>query len=213
MLNIVKHPLISHHLSIIRDKKTNSEQFRNSVKKLSNILSVEATKNLLLEEINIFTPICETKVEQIKNDVDVFVVPILRAGLGISETLYDLLPFARVQHLGMYRNEKTLEPVWYYNKLPQNFKNTSNTFVYICDPMLATGGSAYEAIKLYVDRKVPEKNITFLNLISAPEGVEKIQNAFPNINIFTCSLDEKLNEKGYIVPGLGDAGDRIFNTI
>lgn len=213
MLNIVNHSLVSHNLSIIRNKDTNCENFRNSVKKLSNILGVEATKNLPIEEIETYTPICKTKVKQIKHSIDVFIVPILRAGLGISETLSDLLPFAKVQHLGMYRDEKTLEPVWYYNKLPKNFRNPDNTFVYICDPMLATGGSAYEAIKLYVDKKVPQKNITFLNLISAPEGVEKLKKAFPKINIFTCSLDERLNEKGYIVPGLGDAGDRIFNTI
>lgn len=213
MLSILKHPLVLSHLSIIRNKDTNSEQFRNSVKKLSNILSIEATRNLPLEEVEVSTPICKAKVKQIKQDIDIFIVPILRAGLGISETLYDLLPFAKVQHLGMYRNEKTLEPVWYYNKLPQNFRNPNNSFVYICDPMLATGGSAYEAIKLYIDRKIPQKNITFLNLISAPEGVEKLKKAFPEINIFTCSLDERLNDKGYIVPGLGDAGDRIFNSI
>ncbi len=213
MLNIIKHPLISNCLSIIRDKNTSSEQFRNNVKKLSIILAIEAIKNLPLEEIEISTPICETKAKQIRKDIDVFIVPILRAGLGISETLYDLLPFAKVQHLGMYRDEKTLEPVWYYNKLPKSFKNPANTFVYICDPMLATGGSAYEAIKLYVDKKVPQKNIIFINLISAPEGVKKLQYAFPDVNIFTCSLDERLNENGYIVPGLGDAGDRIFNTV
>ena len=149
----------------------------------------------------------------IDDNNEIYVVPILRAGLAISNNVCNFLPFFKVQHLGMYRNEKTLEPVWYYNKLPETFKKPKNTYVYICDPMLATGGSIIEAIKLYISKGVPESNITLLNIISAPEGINKVKNLYANINMYTTAIDEKLNDIGYIVPGLGDAGDRFFNTL
>ena len=213
-VELVKNPLVEHNLSIIRNKNTDNTLFRNSIKNLSIILGIESTKNLPLKDVEIETPIQKTTVKIIdRENTNIFIVPILRAGLGISEHLYKILPFSTIQHLGMYRDEKTLQPVWYYNKLPNDFKNAENTFVYICDPMLATGGSITEAIKLYIQRGIPEQNITILNIISAPEGIEKVINSFPKVKIYTTNIDEKLNEKGYIVPGLGDAGDRIFNTI
>ncbi len=210
--NIIKNPIIEHNLSIIRNKNTDSISFRNAIFLLAKILSSNAINNLPLKEIEIQTPVAKTKTKVIDASIEIFVAPVLRAGLAISEALLDFLPFYKVQHLGMYRNEETLEPVWYYNKLPKNFSKPENTYVYICDPMLATGGSSFESIKLYVEKGVPEGNITLINIISAPEGVEKILNNFPKVNIYTTAVDEKLNEKGYIIPGLGDAGDRFFNT-
>lgn len=213
--NIIElnNPLIHHYLSIIRNKNTDSFNFRHAIGIIGNLLSFTAIENLPLKNVQIETPVATANCKTIDTNIDIFIVPILRAGLGIANSLFDILPFAKMQHLGMYRNEKTLEPVWYYNKLPKTFKNPKNTFVYICDPMLATGGSITEAIKLYIEKGVPQENITTLNLICAPEGLNKISNKFPNIRIITACIDEKLNEKGYIVPGLGDAGDRIFNTL
>ena len=207
------NPLISHYLSVIRNKDTDNISFRRAIKIISDALSVEAVKNLPLKEITVETPVSQTKSEIIRDDIDIFVVPILRAGLGISNSLFDILPFAKMQHLGMCRNEKTLKPNWYYNKLPVKFRDPKNTFVYICDPMLATGGSIIEAIKLYVNADVPQENITTLNIICAPEGLKKLNEEFPKVKTITASVDERLNEKGYIIPGLGDAGDRIFNTL
>ena len=212
-INEVNNPLISHYLSVIRNKNTDNVNFRRAINIIADILAIEAVKNLPLKSVDIQTPVALAKCEEIDDDIDVFVVPILRAGLGISDNLFNILPFAKMQHLGMYRNEKTLEPVWYYNKLPQNFKNPQKTFVYICDPMLATGGSIIEAIKLYIEKGVPQENITTLNVICAPEGLAKLMDSFPKVNVVAASIDESLNEKGYIVPGLGDAGDRIFNTL
>lgn len=210
---LIDNPLVQHNLSIIRNKNTDSVSFRNSIKILSTILSIEAISNLPLKKDNVDTPIEKTEVQVIDNSANVFVVPILRAGLGIAQHLYDLLPFSTIQHLGMYRNEETLEPVWYYNKLPTTFKNVDNTYVYLCDPMLATGGSIAEAVKLYISKCVSQKNIRILSIISAPEGLIKVNKMFPEVKIYTTCIDKGLNEKGYIVPGLGDAGDRIFGTI
>lgn len=212
-VTVINNPLTQHYLSTIRSKNSSILEFKTAIEILGNILAINSTQNLPLEEIETETPIITTKTKIIDSKIDIFIAPILRAGLGISQSLVNILPFAKVQHLGMYRNEKTLEPVWYYNKLPQNFKNPQNSFVYIYDPMLATGGSAIEVIKLYIEKNIPQENITFINLICAPEGLNKITTLFPKIKVFTCSIDEKLNKKGYIVPGLGDAGDRIFNTI
>ena len=212
-VTVINNPLTQHYLSTIRNKNSSILEFKTAIEILGNILAINSTQNLPLEEVETETPIITTKTKIIDSKINIFIAPILRAGLGISQSLVNILPFAKVQHLGMYRNEKTLEPVWYYNKLPQNFKNPQNSFVYICDPMLATGGSAIEVIKLYIEKNIPQENITFINLICSPEGLNRITTLFPKIKIFTCSIDEKLNEKGYIVPGLGDAGDRIFNTI
>lgn len=211
-VNLIKNPLVEHNLSIIRNKNTNSKDFREAMSKLADILAINATQNLPLKEIETETPIIKTTTKVIDDNNEIYIVPILRAGLAISNNVCNFLPFCKVQHLGMYRNEKTLEPVWYYNKLPETFKKPKNTYVYICDPMLATGGSIMEAIKLYINKGVSENNITLLNIISAPEGINKVKNSYPNINMYTTAIDEKLNDNGYIVPGLGDAGDRFFNT-
>ena len=211
-VNLIKNPLVEHNLSIIRNKNTNSKDFREAISKLADILAINATQNLPLKEIETETPIIKTTTKVIDDNNEIYVVLILRAGLAISNNVCNFLPFFKVQHLGMYRNEKTLEPVWYYNKLPETFKKPKNTYVYICVPMLATGGSIIEAIKLYISKGILESNITLLNIISAPEGINKVKNLYPNINMYTTAIDEKLNDNGYIVPGLGDAGDRFFNT-
>ena len=150
-------------------------------------------------------------IKKIDENTKIVVAPILRAGLVFTETALEFLPMANVQHLGMYRNEETLQPVWYMDKTDETY-DSENTLVFILDPMLATGNSANEAIKLFVEKGVKQENIVFVSLISAPEGVQNVQTHFPNITIVTAAHDEKLNERGYILPGLGDAGDRIFNT-
>jgi uracil phosphoribosyltransferase len=211
-LLVLEHPIISHHLSVIRQKDTDNFNFRNSAYKIADFLLFEATKNIPLVEVEIETPLVKTKQKIIDNKKEIFIVSILRAGLLISERAAQIIPTARIQHIGMYRDEKTAKPIWYYNKLPENFKNPIDTLVYICDPMLATGNTALESIKLYIGKGIKQENITFISLISAPDGVEKIHKEFPNIKIITAALDEKLNEQYYIVPGLGDAGDRGFNT-
>ena len=214
-VTVVTNPLIEHNLTILRDKNTDSVRFRQAISLLSTLLSFEATKNLPLKEIEIETPICKTKSKIVDDSYEVIISPILRSGIGISDYLQNILPFGSVIHLGMARNETTFEPIWYYNKLNKfTFKNLDKTLVYLCDPMLATGGTIVEAIKLYVDTiHISQKNIVFLNIISAPEGIKKVNNLYPDIQIYTTAIDEKLNEKKYIVPGLGDAGDRIFNTL
>lgn len=212
-LKIVNHPLIFHNLSIIRDKNTTGNIFRSSAKKIAELLLYKAIKNLPMKEIEIETPLTKTKCQVIDESKEIFIASILRAGLLISEVAADIVPHARIQHIGMCRNEETFCPDWYYNKLPNSFKNPKDTLLYICDPMLATGGSALETIKLYIEKGLEQKNMTFISIISAPEGIKRIHNEFPDITIITAAVDEKLNEKAYIVPGLGDAGDRIFNTI
>jgi uracil phosphoribosyltransferase len=149
----------------------------------------------------------------IDDKAEFIIAPILRAGLLFSEVAMDILPLAKVHHIGLYRDEKTLKPVSYYNNLPENFESPSDTYVYIFDPMLATGGSAVESVKLFCDLNVPQENITFISLISAPEGVSKLSSAFKDIKMLTGILDDRLNDVGYILPGLGDAGDRTFNTL
>ena len=210
---IIKNHLAQHHLTILRNRKSDSMIFNYSLNILADIISIEALENLPLMDIEIETPITKTKTKIIDTNYSLFIVPILRAGLGIANNLLHFIPTATVQHLGMYRDEKTLQPQWYYNKLPAKFKNPNKTMVYICDPMLATGSSIIEAIKVYKDKGIEEQNITLLTIICSPEGIDRVISLYPKIRIITCSIDKKLNEKGYIVPGLGDAGDRIFNTL
>jgi uracil phosphoribosyltransferase len=209
---VLNHPLIQHYLSIIRCKDTKSQEFRASMKKIAQMLILEATKNLSMVDVSTETPVAETTCRRIATDNKIFIVSILRAGLGITSVAEKMIPDAVIQHIGMYRDEKTHKPVWYYNKLPKVFRNPGNIRVFICDPMLATGGSAYETIKVYLEKGIREEHITFVCVIGAPEGVKKLTEAFPKIKIIMACLDEKLNEKAYIVPGLGDAGDRFFNT-
>ena len=212
-LKIITHPLISHNLSIIRDKNTPSDLFRTYLRKVCEILVFEATKNLPLKETEIETPISKTKVEKLKDNIEIYVALILRAGLIFSSPFEENVPNIKVQHLGMERDKITKQPNHYYNKLPEKFDSDKEIYVYICDPMLATGGSAIDAIKLYVkDRNIPQKNVVFINLVCCEEGVQKIFSQFPDVHIISAAFDEKLNDDKFIVPGLGDAGDRIFNT-
>ncbi len=210
---VINHPLCCHNLSIIRNKETSAEVFRNAIRRITYLLFYKATEDLELESIKVQTPleVCDTKT--LKSDKEVIIAPILRAGLIFSDIANEIMPFATVRHIGMYRDEDTLTPVWYYNKIPVEFDNPENKIILILDPMLATGNSAIDAIKLFANKKVPQKNIRFVSLISAPEGLEKVQKLYPEVKIITASIDRCLNNNGYILPGLGDAGDRIFNTV
>jgi uracil phosphoribosyltransferase len=212
-ISVCDHPLALHNLTVMRNKNTSAELFRNATRRLAEVLFFSATDNLPTVKTDIETPLVQTESIIIDPDAEVIIAPILRAGLLFSEVACNLMPDATVQHIGLYRDEATLKPVWYYNKIPKKFKNPQNTFVYILDPMLATGGSAVAAIKLYIDKDIPQENVRFLCLLSAPEGIEKVHNEFPNVKVITAWVDKYLNEHGYILPGLGDAGDRTFNTL
>ena len=203
---ILNHPLVSHKLTILRDKKTGTKEFREIVGELSQILCYEAMKDAELEEKEIETPICITKGYKLNEDKYAF-VPILRAGTGMLDGLIATMPNAKIGHIGLYRNEETLKPVKYYYKTP---KDLANRITVVLDPMLATGGSSIDAISML--KEDGAKKIKFLCIIAAPEGIKNLQEAHPDVEIYAAALDEKLNEKGYIVPGLGDAGDRIFGT-
>jgi len=212
-IKIITNPVVCQSLAVIRDKNTDSQGVRIATRKITRALLYEASKNLPLVDKEVETPVAKCVVKDIAEDITVIISPILRAGLIFTDEAIDILPNACIRHIGMYRDEKTLKPVWYYNKVPVLTTEPEKSYVYITDPMLATGNSMLEAVKLYVDKKVPVKNIKCISIISAPQGIELIQKEFPEIDIITASLDEKLNEKGYIVPGMGDAGDRIFNTV
>ena len=205
-VTIFDHPLILHKLSILRDKNTSSKDFRALVSEIATLMCYEATRDLPTEEIEIETPICKTKVRHIAGK-KMAIVPILRAGLGMVEGVSALVPSARIGHIRLYRDEETLKPVEYYCKLP---KDIGERDVFVVDPMLATGGSAIDAVSQIKLRN--PRSIKFMCIIAAPEGVEAFTNAHPDVPVYCAALDEKLNEKGYIVPGLGDAGDRIFGT-
>ena len=202
----LKHPLISHKLAILRDKNTGTKEFREIISELSSFLCYEALKDAKLTDVEIETPICKTKGQMINEDNYAF-VPILRAGTGMLDGLIKVMPNAKIGHIGMYRNEETLEPVRYYYKVPKDIQNRE---VIVLDPMLATGGSGLDAIASL--KESGAKKIKFLCIIAAPEGIKKIQEEHPDVQIYCTSIDERLNEIGYIVPGLGDAGDRIFGT-
>lgn len=210
---VCDHPLCHENLTIIRDKNTTAEVFRNAVRRLTYLLLYTATQDLETEETTTVTPITECKTQVLKKDTKIILAPILRAGLIFSDIASDVLPNASIRHIGMYRDEKSLKPVWYYDKTPIMFDEPDKTVVFILDPMIATGNSALDCIKLFASKKIPNKNIRFVSLISAPEGLSKIRKYFPDIKITTAHIDETLTKNGYIIPGLGDAGDRIFNTI
>ena len=203
---VMDHPLIAHKIGIIRKKETGTREFRDMVSEIGALITYEATKDLKLQDVEIETPICRTTVKELAGK-KLAVIPILRAGLGMVEGVLTMIPSAKVGHIGLYRNEETLEPVEYYCKIP---KDCSERDVFVVDPMLATGGSAIAAIQMLKNRGV--KNMRFLCVIAAPEGVKKLQEAHPDVDIYIGALDKHLNENGYIVPGLGDAGDRIFGT-
>ena len=205
-VNELNHPLIEHKLAILRNKETGTKEFRELVSELAMFLCYEAMKDAKLESKEIETPIQKTKVKMLNEDKYAF-IPILRAGTGMLEGITTIIPNAKIGHIGMYRNEETLKPVKYFFKVP---KDIANREVLILDPMLATGGSGCDAIQMIKDEGV--KKIKFLCIIAAPEGIEKMQKEHPDVEIYCGKIDEKLNEIGYIVPGLGDAGDRIFGT-
>ncbi len=211
-LLICNSPIVSHNISVIRDKNTNAETFRAAVRRISQVLVNRAFENIPVEQKIVETPLMSTKADVIAPRAEFIIAPILRAGLIFSEVAMDILPVAKVHHIGLYRDEQTLNPFSYYNNLPKNYANPLETYVYIFDPMLATGGSAVAAVKLFTDLNIPQENITFISLIAAPEGVLRLSSEFGNIKILTGALDNHLNNAGYILPGLGDAGDRTFNT-
>ena len=202
----ITHPLILHKLAFIRDKNTGSKDFRELVSEVSMLMAYEVTRNLPMEEIEIETPVCKTKCKVLAGK-KVAIVPILRAGLGMVDGMLQLIPAAKVGHIGLYRDEETLQPVEYFCKLPQDIAERD---VIVVDPMLATGGSAADAITLLKQRGA--KKIRLMCLISSPEGIKLVEEQHPDVDIYVAAIDEKLNEKGYIVPGLGDAGDRLFGT-
>lgn len=204
VFHLVDHPLIQHKLTIMRKKSTPSKDFRALLDEISMLMGYEVTKNLPLEDVEIETPICKTTQKRIAGK-KLAIVPILRAGLGMVDGLLKLVPVARVGHIGLYRDPETHEPVEYYCKLP---KDIGERLTVIVDPMLATGGSAADAITLVKGHGA--KNIILMCLVSAPEGVKHVMEIHPDVDIYSAALDERLNEHAYIVPGLGDAGDRIF---
>ena len=205
-LHIVDHPLIQHKLTIMRNKKTGSKDFRTLLNEISMLMGFEITRDLPLEDYVVETPICKAVGKRLAGK-KLAIVPILRAGLGMVDGLLSLVPSARVGHIGLYRDPETHEPVEYYCKMPPDIDRRP---VIIVDPMLATGGSAADAITMVKAKGA--KNIMLMCLVAAPEGVERVQNAHPDVDIYIAALDEKLNDHAYIVPGLGDAGDRIFGT-
>lgn len=212
-VHVVNHPLCCHNLSIIRNKETTAEVFRNAIRRITYLLFYKATEDLSLEDVMVETPLETCNAKKLSSKNEIIIAPILRAGLIFSDIANEIMPYATVRHIGMYRDEQTLTPVWYYNKIPIEFENPENKIILILDPMLATGNSAVDAIKLFTNKNVPEKNIRFVSLISAPEGLKRVHSVFPNVQIITANIDNHLNEQGYICPGLGDAGDRIFNTV
>ncbi|MDI6401563.1 uracil phosphoribosyltransferase [Balneolaceae bacterium ANBcel3] len=205
-VTVVEHPVVARDLTILRNKNTVPEQFRSALNRIAIILAYSSLKTLPLKEVLVHTPIQKTKGFEL--DSEIVVVSILRAGLGLVDAVLGFIPEAKIGHLGMYRDEETHQPVDYYSKIP---KNIENDFVLLVDPMLATGGSAADSISFL--KKKGAQNIRFMCLISAPEGIKRVQDEHPDVPIITAAIDERLNEDAYIVPGLGDAGDRIFGTL
>ena len=204
-LIVCRHPLLKRDLTALRDRKTKSHSFRAILRRAAILMAYEATEDIRLKRVTVETPLAKTSGWLVADPV--ILVPILRAGLGLVGGFVEVLPAARVGHIGMYRNEETLQPVDYYLKLP---KKIDQADVFVLDPMLATGGSAAAAVSVL--KKKGAKKIRFVSLVAAPEGVRRLSKEHPDVPIYTCALDRRLNQKGYIVPGLGDAGDRIFGT-
>lgn len=211
-IRVINHPVILQNLCRMRDKDSDCQTVRIATRKITRILLYEAAKNLPLIEQEISTPLETYNALTINPDINIIISPILRAGLIFTDEAIDILPQACIRHIGMYRDEKTLKPIWYYNKVPMEAVEPEKFYIYITDPMLATGNSLLEAINLYASKGIPQEQIKVISIIAAPEGIKNIQNKFPDVEIITASLDRTLNEKGYILPGMGDAGDRIFNT-
>lgn len=205
-LHIVDHPLIQHKLTIMRDKNTGSKDFRELLDEISMLMGYELTRDLPLSDVEIETPMMKVKSKVISGK-KLAIVPVLRAGLGMVDGLLNLLPVAKVGHIGLYRDHDTCQPVFYYSKLPFDIEQRE---VILCDPMLATGGSASDAIRLLKEKGCV--TIKLMCLVAAPQGVEKVQKEHPDVDVYTAALDDGLDEHAYILPGLGDAGDRIFGT-
>lgn len=199
------HPLIKHKLSIIRNKDTDTKTFRENVNEIGSLVTYEVTRDLTTRTVDVVTPVAPTTCEVLAKDV--VIVPILRAGLGMVDGIHNVIPTAKIGHIGLYRDEETLQPQEYYKKFPKEIVEAT---VLVVDPMLATGGSAIAAINKVKDTGA--KDIRFVALVGCPEGIEALQKAHPDVDIYLAALDEKLNEVGYIVPGLGDCGDRLFGT-
>ena len=205
-VHVLDHPLIQHKLAILRSKNTSVKEFRELISEISGLMCYEATRNLPTKEVEVQTPVAMAKCRRLAGK-KLAIVPILRAGLGMVDAMVDLIPSAKIGHIGLYRDPETHLPVEYYCKLPDDIENRK---VFVVDPMLATGGSAVAAIDFLKQHGC--KSIAMMNIIGAPEGVEAVQKAHPDVEIYMAALDEKLNDHAYIVPGLGDAGDRIFGT-
>ena len=205
-VTVLDHPLIPHKLAIMRNKNTGTREFRELVNEIAGLMCYEATRNLPTEEVLVETPITTAKCRMLAGK-KLAIVPILRAGLGMVDAMVDLIPSAKIGHIGLYRDPETHEPVEYYCKLPED---VGNRVVFVVDPMLATGGSAVAAIDFL--KKHGCRNIIMMNIIGCPEGIKRVTEAHPDVDIYMAACDEKLNDHAYIVPGLGDAGDRIFGT-
>ena len=205
-LHVMDHPLIAHKLTIMRDKDTGSKDFRQLLNEIAMLMGYELTRDLPPEDTVVETPICKS-VQKLISGKKLAIVPILRAGLGMVDAMVDLVPSAKIGHIGLFRDPETHEPVKYYCKMPPDIAERQ---VFVVDPMLATGGSASDAITFI--KEYGCKNITLMNILAAPEGIAKVQADHPDVDIFVAAVDEKLNDHAYIVPGLGDAGDRIFGT-
>lgn len=205
-VHILDHPLLQHKLAILRDENTGSKEFREVVSEIATLMCYEATRNLPVEEVEIRTPVATGRFNMLTGK-KLAIVPVLRAGLGMVDGVLSLLPAAKVGHIGLYRDPETLEPVEYYCKMPNDIAERE---IIILDPMLATGGSASAAIQFIKNYDV--KHIKLMNIIAAPEGIARVHKDHPDVEIYVAAVDEKLNDHGYIVPGLGDAGDRIFGT-
>ncbi len=205
-VHVLEHPLIQHKLAILRSKNTSVKEFRELISEISGLMCYEATRNLPTKEVEVQTPVAMAKCRRLAGK-KLAIIPILRAGLGMVDAMVDLIPSAKIGHIGLYRDPETHQPVEYYCKLPEDIGNRQ---VFVVDPMLATGGSAVAAIDFLKQHGC--QNIIMMNIIGAPEGVKVVQEAHPDVEVYLAALDEKLNEHAYIVPGLGDAGDRIFGT-
>ena len=205
-LHVINHPMVQHKLTIMRDKETGSKDFRQLLKEIALLMGYEVTRDIPLEDVEIETPICKTTAKRVSGR-KLAIVPILRAGIGMVDGMLDLIPVARVGHIGLYRNEETHNPVVYYCKLSEDIQDR---LVSVTDPMLATGGSACDALSMLKERGCT--NIRLMCLVGAPEGIERVRKTHPDVDIYLAAVDDHLNENAYIVPGLGDAGDRIFGT-
>ncbi|MBQ8326325.1 MAG: uracil phosphoribosyltransferase [Lachnospiraceae bacterium] len=203
---VMDHPLIQHKIGYIRRKETGTKDFRQTISEIAMLICFEATRDLPLADVEIETPICKTMAKELKGK-KMAIIPILRAGLGMVDGVLDLIPAAKIGHIGLYRDPETCEPVEYYCKIPADCAERE---VFVVDPMLATGGSSAAAVQMLKDKGC--KKIHFMCIIAAPEGVKRMQEAHPDVDLYIGALDEKLNDHNYIVPGLGDAGDRIFGT-